>query len=153
MKVVVLEGSRSDLEIGEKTRRRPIDLGPPGPVAAASAPCPSPTVDRAAQARGISSSIGISGPPVTLSGALGPKATHPGIPVPRNRGPGLANPRNVVQAVSGVPVAGAGSKAAENPASFATEILARTPAELRIGLERSSSKWRLESLPSVRSGT
>ena len=152
MKVAVLVGSKSDLEIAEKVRTRLTDLGVPCEVAVASAHRTPEKVDRMAQDPSTDVFIAMAGLSAALPGAVAARTVRPVIGVPLHRGLGLDSLLSVVQMPPGVPVAAVGLDATENAALLATEILALKYPELRASLDRYHAKWREEAPPPARSG-
>ena len=152
MKVAVLVGNKSDLEIAEKVRTQLTDLGVPCEVAVASAHRTPEKVDRMAQDPSTDVFIAMAGLSAALPGAIAARTVRPVIGVPLHRGLGLDSLLSVVQMPPGVPVAAVGLDAAENAALLATEILALKYPELRASLDRYRAKWREEAPPPARSG-
>ncbi|MGI0055654.1 MAG: 5-(carboxyamino)imidazole ribonucleotide mutase [Thermoplasmata archaeon] len=144
MKVAVLVGSASDLEIAEKVRTRLTDLGVPTEVHVASAHRNPDKVDRLVADPGTDLFIAMAGLSAALPGAVAARTTRPVIGVPLHRGLGLDSLLSVVQMPPGVPVAAVGLDAAENAAVLAAEILALKYPELTASLDRYRAKWREE---------
>jgi 5-(carboxyamino)imidazole ribonucleotide mutase len=145
VKVAVLVGSRSDLEIAEKVRSRLIDLGVRCDVHVASAHRTPERVDRLAQDPETEVFVAMAGLSAALPGAVAARTLKPVIGVPLHRGLGLDSLLSVVQMPPGVPVAAVGLDAAENAALLATQILALKHPELAQSLERYRAKWREET--------
>ena len=141
MKVTVLVGSRSDLEVAEKVRARLEDLRVPCEVHVASAHRTPEKVDRLAQDPATDLFVAMAGLSAALPGAVAARTTKPVIGVPLHRGLGLDSLLSVVQMPPGVPVATVGLDAAENAALLAVEILALKYPELTKELARYRAKW------------
>lgn len=151
MKVTILVGSKSDLEIAEKVRARLTDLGVPAQVHVASAHRTPEKVDRLTADPETDAFIAMAGLSAALPGAVAARTTKPVIGVPLHRGLGLDSLLSVVQMPPGVPVASVGLDAAENAALLAVEILALKYPELEKSLDRYRGKWREEAPESGRS--
>lgn len=144
MKVTVLVGSRSDLEIAEKVRTRLTDLGVPCDVHVASAHRTPEKVDRLVADPSTDVFVAMAGLSAALPGAVAARTTRPVIGVPLNRGLGLDALLSVVQMPPGVPVAAVGLDAAENAALLAAAILALKYPEVGGAIDRYRAKWREE---------
>ncbi len=152
MKVAVLVGSRSDLEIAEKVRQRLTDFRVPCEVHVASAHRNPDKVDRLVADPETDVFIAMAGLSAALPGAVAARTLKPVIGVPLHRGLGLDSLLSVVQMPPGVPVAAVGLDAAENAALLATAILALKHPELTEALIRYRAKWKEESPPARDSG-
>ena len=141
MKVTVLVGSRSDLEIAEKVRARLEDLRVPCEVHVASAHRTPEKVDRLVQDPATDLFVAMAGLSAALPGAVAARTVKPVIGVPLHRGLGLDSLLSVVQMPPGVPVASVGLDAAENAALLAVEILALKYPELTKELDRYRARW------------
>jgi len=148
VKVTVLVGSRSDLEIAEKVRLRLADLGVPCEVHVASAHRTPEKVDRLVRDPATDVFIAMAGLSAALPGAVAARTLKPVVGVPLHRGLGLDSLLSVVQMPPGIPVAAVGLDAAENAALLATEILALKYPELNAALEKYRAKWREDPTPS-----
>ena len=144
MKVTVLVGSRSDLEVAEKVRARLNEFHIPCEVHVASAHRHPDKVDRLARDPTTDVFIAMAGLSAALPGAVAARTLKPVIGVPLNRGLGLDSLLSVVQMPPGIPVASVGLDAAENAALLATAILALRYPELTSALEAYRAKWRDE---------
>lgn len=144
MKVMVLVGSKSDLEIAEKVRTRLADLGVPCEVHVASAHRNPDKVDRLVRDPEVDCFVAMAGLSAALPGVLASRTLKPVIGVPLHRGLGLDSLLSVVQMPPGIPVAAVGLDAAENAALLATEVLALRYPELTKALEQYRAKWREE---------
>ncbi|MEM0128568.1 MAG: 5-(carboxyamino)imidazole ribonucleotide mutase [Thermoplasmata archaeon] len=142
MKVAILVGSKSDLEIAEKSRARVVELGVPCEVHVASAHRTPEKVDRIVRDPETDVFIAMAGLSAALPGAVAARTTKPVIGVPLHRGLGLDSLLSVVQMPPGVPVAAVGLDAAENAALLAVEILALKEPALAAALDRYRAKWR-----------
>jgi 5-(carboxyamino)imidazole ribonucleotide mutase len=142
VKVAILVGSRSDLEIAEKARARLAELGVPAEVHVASAHRTPEKVDRLTADPDTDLFIAMAGLSAALPGAVAARTTKPVIGVPLHRGLGLDSLLSVVQMPPGVPVAAVGLDASENAALLAVEILALKYPALSASLERYRAKWR-----------
>jgi 5-(carboxyamino)imidazole ribonucleotide mutase len=147
VKVAVLVGSKSDLEIAEKVRLRLADLSVPAEVHVASAHRNPEKVDRLARDPEIDVFIAMAGLSAALPGAVAARTTKPVIGVPLHRGLGLDSLLSVVQMPPGIPVAAVGLDASENAALLAVEILALKYPPLTLELEKYRAKWREEPSP------
>ncbi len=153
VKVTVLVGSKSDLEIAEKVRTRLAEFGVPCDVHVASAHRTPDKVDRLVRDPETDVFVAMAGLSAALPGAVAARTLKPVIGVPLHRGLGLDSLLSVVQMPPGVPVAAVGLDAAENAALLATAILALKFPELTGALERYRAKWREEPAPTPGSGS
>lgn len=151
VKVAVLVGSKSDLEIAEKVRARLADLSVPCDVHVASAHRTPEKVDRLAADPEVDVFIAMAGLSAALPGAVAARTVKPVIGVPLHRGLGLDSLLSVVQMPPGIPVASVGLDASENAALLAVEILALKYPGLVEQLARYRAKWR-EEPPAPSSG-
>ena len=144
MKVTVLVGSRSDLEIAEKVRVRVTELGVACDVHVASAHRNPDKVDRLVRDPETDVFVAMAGLSAALPGVVAARTLKPVVGVPLHRGLGLDSLLSVVQMPPGIPVASVGLDAAENAALLAVEILALKYPALTAALERYRAKWREE---------
>ncbi len=144
MKVTVLVGSKSDLEIAEKVRSRLDEFHIPCEVHVASAHRNPEKVDRLVRDPSTDVFIAMAGLSAALPGVVAARTLKPVIGVPLHRGLGLDSLLSVVQMPPGIPVAAVGLDAAENAALLATAILALQHPELARALEAYRAKWREE---------
>lgn len=144
MKVTVLVGSKSDLEIAEKVRSRLDEFHVPCEVHVASAHRNPEKVDRLVRDPSTDVFIAMAGLSAALPGVVAARTLKPVIGVPLHRGLGLDSLLSVVQMPPGIPVAAVGLDAAENAALLATAILALQHPELARALEAYRAKWREE---------
>ncbi len=144
MKVAVLVGSRSDLEIAEKVRTRLTAFDVPCEVHVASAHRTPERVEQLVRDPATDVFIAMAGLSAALPGVVAARTLKPVVGVPLHRGLGLDSLLSVVQMPPGIPVAAVGLDAAENAALLAVEILALTHPELVPKLERYRAKWREE---------
>ncbi len=144
MKVTVLVGSKSDLEVAEKVRACLREFSVPCEVYVASAHRTPEKVDRLVRDPATDVFIAIAGLSAALPGAVAARTLKPVIGVPLHRGLGLDSLLSVVQMPPGIPVAAVGLDAAENAALLATAILALKYPELTAALERYRAKWHEE---------
>ena len=144
MKVTVLVGSKSDLEIAEKVRTRLTALRVPCEVHVASAHRTPDKVDRLVRDPDTDVFVAMAGLSAALPGVVAARTLKPVIGVPLQRGLGLDSLLSVVQMPPGIPVAAVGLDAAENAALLATAILALKFPELTKALESYRAKWREE---------
>ncbi|MCI4368009.1 MAG: 5-(carboxyamino)imidazole ribonucleotide mutase [Thermoplasmata archaeon] len=144
MKVTVLVGSRSDLEIAEKVRARLEAFHVPCEVHVASAHRTPEKVDRLAQDSETDVFIAMAGLSAALPGSVAARTLRPVIGVPLGRGLGLDSLLSVVQMPPGIPVAAVGLDASENAAVLAVHILSLKYPELTKELEKYRAKWREE---------
>ncbi|HTT14211.1 MAG TPA: 5-(carboxyamino)imidazole ribonucleotide mutase [Thermoplasmata archaeon] len=147
MKVTVLVGSKSDLEIAEKVRARLGDLRIPCEVHVASAHRNPDKVDRLVRDPETDVFVAMAGLSAALPGVVAARTLKPVVGVPLHRGLGLDSLLSVVQMPPGIPVASVGLDAAENAALLAAEILAMKYPEVLAGLEAYRAKWREEPAP------
>ncbi len=151
MKVAVLVGSKSDLEVAEKVRTRLTEFGVACEVHVASAHRTPEKVDRLAADPATDVFVAMAGLSAALPGSVAARTLKPVIGVPLHRGLGLDSLLSVVQMPPGVPVAAVGLDAAENAALLATEILALKYPELVPRLEAYRRRWHEE--PSAPAGS
>jgi len=142
VKVTVLVGSRSDLELAEKVRARLKEFDVPCDVHVASAHRTPEKVDRLARDPGTDVFVAMAGLSAALPGTVAARTLKPVIGVPLHRGLGLDSLLSVVQMPPGIPVAAVGLDAAENAALLAVEILATSHPELVPRLEKYRARWR-----------
>ena len=144
MKVTVLVGSKSDLELAEKVRARLEEFSVPCEVHVASAHRTPEKVDRLVRDPSTDVFIAMAGLSAALPGAVAARTLKPVIGVPLHRGLGLDSLLSVVQMPPGIPVAAVGLDATENAALLAIAILALQHPELTAALERYRAKWHEE---------
>ena len=144
MKVTVLVGSKSDLEIAEKVRARLDEFHVPCEVHVASAHRNPEKVDRLVRDPATDVFVAMAGLSAALPGVVAARTLKPVIGVPLHRGLGLDSLLSVVQMPPGIPVAAVGLDAAENAALLATAILALQHPELTRALEAYRAKWKEE---------
>lgn len=144
MKVTVLVGSRSDLELAGKVQSRLVELGIPCEVHVASAHRTPDKVDRLVRDPSTDVFVAMAGLSAALPGAVAARTLKPVIGVPLHRGLGLDSLLSVVQMPPGVPVAAVGLDATENAALLAAEILALKHPEIVPRLEAYRARWREE---------
>jgi 5-(carboxyamino)imidazole ribonucleotide mutase len=144
VKVAILVGSRSDLELAEKVRARLEEFDVPAEVHVASAHRTPEKVDRLARDESTDLFVAMAGLSAALPGAVASRTLKPVIGVPLHRGLGLDSLLSVVQMPPGIPVAAVGLDASENAALLAVEILALKYPELGPRLEKYRAKWREE---------
>ncbi len=147
MKVVVLVGSKSDLDVAEKVRVRLTEFHIPCEVHVASAHRNPEKVDRLVADPDAEVFIAMAGLSAALPGVVAARTLKPVIGVPLHRGLGLDSLLSVVQMPPGIPVAAVGLDAAENAALLATSMLALRYPELNEVLTRYREKWREEPVP------
>jgi len=144
VKVAVLVGSKSDLEIAEKVKARLDEFHIPCEVHVASAHRNPEKVDRLVRDPATDVFIAMAGLSAALPGVVAARTLKPVIGVPLHRGLGLDSLLSVVQMPPGIPVAAVGLDSAENAALLATSILALQHPELVRALEAYRAKWREE---------
>ena len=147
MKVTVLVGSKSDLEVAEKVKTRLLALHVPCEVHVASAHRTPAKVDRLVADPSTDVFIAMAGLSAALPGAVAARTLKPVIGVPLNRGLGLDSLLSVVQMPPGVPVAAVGLDAAENAALLAASMLALHYPEVTKALTAYRAQW-LDEAPS-----
>ena len=145
MKVTVLVGSRSDLELAEEVRQRLQEFDVPCELHVASAHRTPERVERLVREPGTDVFVAMAGLSAALPGVVAARTLKPVIGVPLHRGLGLDSLLSVVQMPPGIPVASVGLDAAENAALLAVEILALSHPELVPRLEAYRAKWREEA--------
>lgn len=144
MKVLVLVGSKSDLEVAEKVRTRLTEFSVPCEVHVASAHRTPEKVDRLVADPSVDVFIAMAGLSAALPGTVAARTLKPVIGVPLHRGLGLDSLLSVVQMPPGVPVAAVGLDNADNAALLAVAILALGHPELTQALARYRAKWHEE---------
>jgi len=144
VKVTVLVGSRSDLEVAEKVRSRLVEFEVPCEVHVASAHRTPEKVERLVADPTTDVFVAMAGLSAALPGVVAARTLKPVIGVPLHRGLGLDSLLSVVQMPPGIPVAAVGLDAAENAALLAVTVLALAHPELYPKLERYRAKWREE---------
>jgi len=147
MKVTVLVGSQSDLEIAEKVRTRLRSLEIPCEVHVASAHRTPEKVDRLVADPATDVFIAMAGLSAALPGVVAARTLMPVVGVPLHRGLGLDSLLSVVQMPPGIPVATVALDGAENAALLAAEILAMKYPEVLPRLQQYRARWREESPP------
>jgi 5-(carboxyamino)imidazole ribonucleotide mutase len=147
VKVVVLVGSKSDLEAAEKVKQRLETFHIPCDVHVASAHRTPEKVDRLVADPTVDVFVAMAGLSAALPGAVAARTLKPVIGVPLNRGLGLDSLLSVVQMPPGVPVAAVGLDASENAALLAASILALKYVAVTKELEAYRAKWREEPAP------
>ncbi len=147
MKVTVLVGSKSDLEIAEKVKVRLTELGIPSEVHVASAHRNPDKVDRLVRDPATDVFVAMAGLSAALPGVVAARTLKPVVGVPLHRGLGLDSLLSVVQMPPGIPVASVGLDASENAALLAAEIVAMKYPEVTAALEKYRAKWREEPAP------
>jgi 5-(carboxyamino)imidazole ribonucleotide mutase len=147
VKVTVLVGSKSDLEIAQKVKARLDEFQVPCDVHVASAHRNPEKVDRLVRDPAVDVFIAMAGLSAALPGVVAARTLKPVIGVPLHRGLGLDSLLSVVQMPPGIPVAAVGLDSAENAALLATSILALSHPELVHALEAYRAKWREEPGP------
>ena len=147
MKVTVLVGSQSDLEIAEKVRTRLRSLEIPCEVHVASAHRTPEKVDRLVADPATDVFIAMAGLSAALPGVVAARTLKPVIGVPLHRGLGLDSLLSVVQMPPGIPVATVALDGAENAALLAAEILAMKYPEVLPRLQQYRARWREETPP------
>jgi 5-(carboxyamino)imidazole ribonucleotide mutase len=144
VKVTVLVGSKSDLELAEKVRARLEAFSVPCEVHVASAHRTPEKVDRLVRDPSTDVFIAMAGLSAALPGAVAARTLKPVIGVPLHRGLGLDSLLSVVQMPPGIPVAAVGLDATENAALLAVSILALRYPELTAALEKYRAAWHEE---------
>ena len=144
MKVRILVGSKSDLEVAEKVRARLETLKIPSDVHVASAHRTPQKVDRLVADDSVDVFVAMAGLSAALPGVVAARTLKPVIGVPLHRGLGLDSLLSVVQMPPGVPVAAVGLDNAENAALLAAEILALRHPEILEALRTYREKWAEE---------
>ncbi|MGP8078512.1 MAG: 5-(carboxyamino)imidazole ribonucleotide mutase [Thermoplasmata archaeon] len=144
MKVTILVGSKSDLELAGKVAARLTELKIPSEAHVASAHRTPDKVDRLVRDPTTDVFVAMAGLSAALPGAVAARTLKPVIGVPIHRGLGLDSLLSVVQMPPGVPVASVGLDATENAALLAAEILALKYPEIVPRLEEYRARWREE---------
>lgn len=145
MKVSILVGSKSDLEIAEKVRSRLESLTIPSHIHVASAHRTPERVDALAIEPEVDVFIAIAGLSAALPGTVAARTLKPVIGLPLNRGLGLDSLLSIAQMPPGVPVATVGLDNAENAALLAAHILALKYPEIAEQLRLYRARWREET--------
>ena len=123
VKVTVLIGSKSDLEIAGKVRARLEDLQIPCEVHVASAHRTPEKVERLVRDPATDVFVAMAGLSAALPGVVAARTLKPVVGVPLHRGLGLDSLLSVVQMPPGVPVAAVGLDNPRNAANLALRIL------------------------------
>ncbi len=144
MKVTVLVGSKSDLEVAETVRARLAEFQIPCDVHVASAHRNPEKVDRLVRDPETDVFVAMAGLSAALPGVVAARTLKPVVGVPLHRGLGFDSLLSVVQMPPGIPVASVGLDAAENAALLAAEILALKFPEVIPQLEKYRARWREE---------
>jgi 5-(carboxyamino)imidazole ribonucleotide mutase len=151
VKVSILVGSKSDLEMAEKVRSRLEALGIPSAVHVASAHRTPERVDALAKDPEVEVFVAIAGLSAALPGTVAARTLKPVVGLPLNRGLGLDSLLSIAQMPPGVPVATVGLDNAENAALLAAHILALKHPEIEERLRQYRAKWREDPSPEPRS--
>jgi 5-(carboxyamino)imidazole ribonucleotide mutase len=151
VKVTVLVGSKSDLELAGKVAARLTEFQIPCEVHVASAHRNPEKVDRLVRDPATDVFIAMAGLSAALPGVVAARTLKPVIGVPLHRGLGLDSLLSVVQMPPGIPVAAVGLDATENAALLAAQILALKFPEVIPHLEAYRARWREE--PAAPGGT
>lgn len=145
MKVVILLGSKSDMDPAEKARARLAEFEVPAEIHVASAHRNPEKVDRLVADPSVDVFIAMAGLAAALPGVVAARTLKPVIGVPLlGKGLGLDSILSIVQMPPGVPVATVGLDNADNAALLAVHILALKYPELEPRLARYRAKWREE---------
>ena len=129
--VLVILGSKSDLEVGQKavdTLRR---FGASAEIAVASAHRTPDRVRRLVEGSDADVFIAVAGLSAALPGAVASFTVKPVIGVPVSGNVNLDSILSIVQMTPGIPVAAVGIDRGDNAALLALEILAVRDAKLR----------------------
>ncbi|EQD67504.1 phosphoribosylaminoimidazole carboxylase, catalytic subunit, partial [mine drainage metagenome] len=108
MKVTILVGSKSDIEVAEKARARLVEFRIPCEVHVASAHRTPEKVERLVRDPSTDVFICMAGMSAALPGVVASRTLKPVIGVPLHRGLGFDSLLSVVQMPPGIPVASVG---------------------------------------------
>jgi len=124
MSVQIVIGSRSDIEVANRTKKVLSDLGIEHRMSIASAHRTPDIVETLAKSEEIQIFIAIAGLAAALPGAIAAHTSKPVIGVPVSGKISLDSMLSMVQMPKGLPVATVGLDSGENAAILAAEILA-----------------------------
>lgn len=134
MSVQIVIGSRSDIEVANRTKKVLSDLGIEHRMSIASAHRTPDIVEKLARSEEIQVFIAIAGLAAALPGAIAAHTSKPVIGVPVSGKISLDSMLSMVQMPKGLPVATVGLDSGENAAILAAEILALNDAKIRDAL-------------------
>ncbi len=142
MRVQIVVGSESDLEIAKKAANVLNDLGIEHQISIASAHRTPDLVESLAKSEEIDLFIAIAGLSAALPGAIASHTTRPVIGVPVSGTISMDSIFSMVQMPRGIPVATVGLDSGENAALLAGEILSLSHPEISEALARYRQKLR-----------
>lgn len=142
MRVQIVVGSESDLEIAKKAANVLNDLGIEYQISIASAHRTPDLVESLAKSEEIDLFIAIAGLSAALPGAIASHTTRPVIGVPVSGTISMDSIFSMVQMPRGIPVATVGLDSGENAALLAGEILSLSHPEISEALARYRQKLR-----------
>jgi len=142
MRVQIVVGSESDLEIAKRAANVLTDLGIEHQISIASAHRTPDLVESLAKSEEIYLFIAIAGLSAALPGAIASHTTRPVIGVPVSGTISMDSIFSMVQMPRGIPVATVGLDSGENAALLAGEILSLSHPEIGEALTRYRQKLR-----------
>lgn len=142
MRVQIVVGSESDLEIAKRAANVLNDLGIEYQISIASAHRTPDLVESLAKSEEIDLFIAIAGLSAALPGAIASHTTRPVIGVPVSGTISMDSIFSMVQMPRGIPVATVGLDSGENAALLAGEILSLSHPEISEALARYRQKLR-----------
>jgi 5-(carboxyamino)imidazole ribonucleotide mutase len=142
MSVQIVIGSRSDIEVANRTKKVLSDLGIEHRMSIASAHRTPDIVETLAKSEEIQIFIAIAGLAAALPGAIAAHTSKPVIGVPVSGKISLDSMLSMVQMPKGLPVATVGLDSGENAAILAAEILALNDPKIQRALKSYREKMR-----------
>jgi len=142
MRVQIVVGSESDLEIAKRAANVLSDLGIEYQISIASAHRTPDLVESLAKSEEIDLFIAIAGLSAALPGAIASYTIRPVIGVPVSGTISMDSIFSMVQMPRGIPVATVGLDSGENAALLAGEILSLSHPEISEALARYRQKLR-----------
>jgi len=142
MRVQIVVGSESDLEIAKRAANVLSDLGIEYQISIASAHRTPDLVESLAKSEEIDLFIAIAGLSAALPGAIASHTIRPVIGVPVSGTISMDSIFSMVQMPRGIPVATVGLDSGENAALLAGEILSLSHPEISEALARYRQKLR-----------
>lgn len=152
MSVLIILGSKSDLEVGKKAKDILDEFGVSSKMVVASAHRTSQHLIETVEKSEADVFIAIAGLSAALPGAVAAHTTKPVIGVPVSGKVNLDSILSIVQMPPGVPVAAVGLDRGENAALLAVQILSISDKGLARDLKKHRRKlqeWTLEDSKSI----
>jgi 5-(carboxyamino)imidazole ribonucleotide mutase len=152
MSVLIILGSKSDLEVGKKAKEILDEFGVDNKMVVASAHRTSQHLIETVEKSEADVFIAIAGLSAALPGAVAAHTTKPVIGVPVSGKVNLDSILSIVQMPPGVPVAAVGLDRGENAALLAVQILSISDKTLAKDLKKHRRKlqeWTLEDSKSL----